>query len=208
MSRAQKTGVVIGGAWLGLRGWAALRPSAFPCFARAIIEVPRPVITRRRLLEILAPEAGERMLEFGPGTGYYTLDVAARLVPAGTLDILDIRRPFLDHTMNRARRRGLANVVPRLGDGGSLSDRDGRFDAAFLVSVLGEVSDPCAALRELRRVLKPGGRLVVGEIVYDPDFPRFAWLMRQTAAAGLGLERRVGTALGYFARFRPDVAGR
>ena len=70
------------------------------------------------------------------------------------------------------------------------------------MSVIGEVSDPRAALRELRRVLKPGGRLVVGEIFVDPDFPRLGWLVKLARAAGMSLEHRRGTPIGYFARFR------
>ena len=116
-----RTALVAGCAgWLGLRAWAALRPTAFPYIGRPILDIPRPLITRRGLLEILDPVAGERMLEVGPGTGYYTLPVAARLGPAGVLEILDVRRSFLDHTVRRARRRGLTNVVPTLGDGMTL----------------------------------------------------------------------------------------
>ena len=80
---------------------------------------------------------------------------------------------------------------------------DRSFDAAYLVSVLGEIPDPAAALAELRRVLKPGGRLVIGEIFLDPDFPRFGWLVEQALARGLRLERRSGSTLAYFAEFRP-----
>lgn len=192
-------------AWLALRSWAALRPTAFPYLGRPILDIPRPLITRRGLLEILEPAAGEHILELGPGTGYYTLPVAARLEPGGVLEILDVRQSFLDHTVQRARRRGLANVVPTLGDGGSLPYPDSRFDAAYLITVLGEIPDPEAALGELRRVLKPAGRLVVGEIFIDPDFPRLAWLVRRARAAGLRLERRTGSRVGYFARFRANA---
>jgi hypothetical protein len=94
----RQTLFAVGAAWLGLRVWAALRPSAFPYFARPILDVPRPLITRGRLLEILEPAGGERVLEVGPGTGYYTLPVAARLEPGGVLEILDIRQSFLDYT--------------------------------------------------------------------------------------------------------------
>jgi ubiquinone/menaquinone biosynthesis C-methylase UbiE len=73
-----------------------------------------------------------------------------------------------------------------------------------MVSVLGEIPDPAAALRELRRVLKPEGRLVIGEILLDPDFPMLGWLVRQAPAQGLRLERRSGSRLAYFAEFRPD----
>ena len=192
--------------WLAVRAWAALRPTAFPYFARLIIDVPRPFITSRRLLEILEPRQGERLLEVGPGTGYYTVPVAARLAPEGTLDVVEVRQRFLDHTMERARAAGLANVIPTLGDGGALPYPDESFDAAFLVTVLGEIPDPEAALGELRRVLKPGGRLVVGEALVDPDFCTPRWLVKHAARAGLQLDRRVGTFLGYFARFSRDGA--
>ncbi|HJW76681.1 MAG TPA: methyltransferase domain-containing protein [Thermoleophilia bacterium] len=159
-------------AWLALRAWATLRPTAFPYLCRRLLDVPRPLITRRDLLEILDPAAGERILEVGPGTGYYTLPVASRLEPGGILEILDVRQGFIDHTLERARRRSLVNVVPTVGHGDSLPYSDGSFDAAYLVGVLGEIPKPEAALRELRRVLKPGGRLVIGEIFIDPDSPR------------------------------------
>jgi SAM-dependent methyltransferase len=191
-------------AWVALRAWAALRPTAFPYFGRAILDLPRPGLTRRGLLEILEPAAGERILEVGPGTGYYTPSVAARLEPGGVVEIVDVRQRFLDHTAARARRHGLRNVVPTLADGGSLPFADHRFDAAYLVTVLGEIPDPQAALRDLGRVLKPSGRLVVGEIAIDPDFHRRGRLVARARTAGLRLERSTGGPLAYFARFRPE----
>ena len=202
MPRLRTALIAASAAWLGLRAWAALRPTAFPYLGRLILDLPRPLITRGGLLELLDPAAGERILEVGPGTGYYTLPVAGRIAPGGALEILDVRQSFLDHTVERARNRGLANVNPTLGDGASLPYPDGRFDAAYLITVLGEIPDPEAMLGELRRVLKPGGRLVVGEIFIDPDFPRLAWLVKRARAAGLLLERRTGTPVAYFARFR------
>ena len=65
---------------------------------------------------MLAPEPGERMLEVGPGTGYYTLDVAEWVGPEGAVEILDVQQEMLDHTMRRAAERGLANVTPTLAD--------------------------------------------------------------------------------------------
>jgi ubiquinone/menaquinone biosynthesis C-methylase UbiE len=180
---------------LGLRAWAALRPTAFPHSGWPILDIPRPLITRRRLLEILDPVAGERMLEVGPGTGYHTLPVAARLEPAGTLEILDVRRGFLDQTVRRAHGRGLTNVVATLGDASLLPYARGCFDAAYLVTVLGEIPDPDAALGEMRRVLKPVGRLVVGESLIDPDFTTISWLVNRARAIGLRLERRTGPRL-------------
>lgn len=203
MRQALLGGVAV---WLALRAWAALRPTAYPYFARSVLDLPRPLITRARLVSLLAPRSGERILELGPGTGYYTVPVASRIGAQGTLDILDVRQSFLDHATTRARQRGLVNVVATVGDGRSLPYSDHSFDAAFLVSVLGEIPDPPAALRELRRVLKPEGRLVIGEIFIDPDFPRLGWLVKQARAAGLCIEQRRGTRLAYFAEFRPCSA--
>ena len=68
--------------------------------------------------------------------------------------------------------------------------------------MLGEIPDQDAALRELARVLKPGGRLVVGELFGDPHYVGPRRCARARAARASRFERRVGTPLGYFARFR------
>src|SRR4029077_11641014 len=119
----------------------------------------------------------------------------------GRLDIFDLQPEMLDHTLRGADERGLANVTATQGDATRLPFDDASFDAAYLVTVLGEVPDQDAALRELARVLNPSGRLIVGELVGDPHYVRLAPLRLRASGAGLVFERRVGNALGYFARF-------
>ena len=185
--------------------WWRKNPSACPYGQRFWIEIPHPLITRGRLREILAPVHGERMLEVGPGTGYYTLDVAGWLGP-GDLDILDVQPEMLKHTMTGAGERGITNVKPTEGDATAMPFADDSFDAAYLTTVLGEIPDQDAALRELARVLKPGGRLVVGELMGDPHYVSFGSLRLRAAGAGLSFDERVGNALGYFARFTKPSA--
>jgi ubiquinone/menaquinone biosynthesis C-methylase UbiE len=84
------------------------------------------------LREILSPEPGERVLEVGPGTGYYILHAARWLEPDGTLEILDIQQEMLDHTMRRAQALSISNIIPTRGDAQALPYPDGRFDAAYL----------------------------------------------------------------------------
>jgi ubiquinone/menaquinone biosynthesis C-methylase UbiE len=182
--------------------WWRKNPSACPYGQRFFVESPHPLITRDRLRQILEPESGERVLEIGPGTGYYTLDLAEWVGPDGAVEIFDIQQEMLDHTMERARERGISNVHPTLGDARSLPYADDSFDAAALTAVLGEIPDPDAALREINRVLKPGGRLIVGELFGDPHMVTLSTLRRRAEAASLVFEGHVGPKLGYFARLR------
>jgi ubiquinone/menaquinone biosynthesis C-methylase UbiE len=193
-------------ALAGAALWWRRHPSACPYGQRFWVEAPHPLITRARLREVLAPQPGERVLEVGPGTGYYTPDVAEWVAPAGTVEILDLQQEMLDHTLRRARERGLSNITPARGDARELPYADASFDAAYLVTVLGEIPDQEAALRELARVLRPGGRLVVGELFGDPHWVSPKRLRERAEAAGLAFQRRSGGALAYFARFAPDSA--
>ena len=145
------------------------------------------------------------MLEVGPGTGYYTLDVAEQIAPDGTLDILDLQQEMLDQTMRRASERRITNIVPTQGDAVALPYPDSTFDAAYMTVTLGEILDQDAALRELRRVLKPGGRLVVGEIFGDPHMVTFGSLRARAEEAGLRFEQKLGGKLAYFARFHTSA---
>jgi ubiquinone/menaquinone biosynthesis C-methylase UbiE len=182
--------------------WWRRNPSACPYGLRFLIELPRPFITRARLREILAPRPKDKLLEIGPGTGYYSLPVAGWLNGGGTLDVLDLQQEMLDHVMSRARERGIENMIPTRADARALPYPDGYFDAAYLTLVLGEIPDQDAALGELKRVLKRGGHLVVGELFPDFHMVPFGALKRRAQRAGFGFERKVGGRLGYFARFR------
>jgi ubiquinone/menaquinone biosynthesis C-methylase UbiE len=151
---------------------------------------------------MLRPVAGQRILEIGPGTGYYTLHAAGWISPGGSLKILDIEQRMLDHTVRKARELGLDNVIPAQGDARELPYPDSSFDAAYLVAVLGEVPERGRVLGELRRVLKPGARLVIGEGQPDPHMVGHRGLRELAQAEGLAFEGRVGNPLGYFASFK------
>src|SRR3954462_6430983 len=194
---------VVGAAVIAVALWWRKNPSACPYSQRFWVDAPHPIITRDRLREVLEPSGGERVLEIGPGTGYYTLDMARWLVPGGSVEIFDLQQEFLDHTMRRAVAEGLTNVHSTQGDATSLPFEDDSFDAIVLTAVLGEIPDQDAAMSEIARVLKADGRLVVGELFGDPHFTSPGALERRGKTAGLRLEHRSGPALGYFARLTP-----
>jgi len=184
--------------------WWRRNPSACPYNQRFWVEAPHPLITRNRLRAALAPRPGERLLEVGPGTGYYALPVAGWLAPGGTLEVLDVQREMLDHTLRRAAEARVDGIVATEADARTMPYGDATMDGAYLVTVLGEIPDQEAALRELRRVVRPGGRVVVGELFGDPHWVAPGTLRRRAEAVGLRFERRLGTPLGYFARFARD----
>ena len=70
------------GAVAGAAAWWRTHPSACPYSQRFWVEAPHPGITRERLREILEPRPGERILEVGPGTGYYAIPAAGWIFPA------------------------------------------------------------------------------------------------------------------------------
>lgn len=201
--RVRTAAAVAGAAIVGAALWWRKNPSACPYGQRFWVEAPHPIITRDRLRSLLAPAPGERILEIGPGVGYYTLDMAEWVGSEGTVEIFDLQQEFLDHVMRRAAEGDLANVNPTQGDATALPYEKDSVDAVVLTAVLGEIPDPVAALRQIQRVLKPTGRLIVGELFGDPHFTTQSALKRQAAEAGLIWETHSGNWFGYFAWLTP-----
>ncbi|HEX3243457.1 MAG TPA: methyltransferase domain-containing protein [Solirubrobacterales bacterium] len=199
--RARTALGLVGAATLGAALWWRRNPSACPYGQRFWVEAPHPIVTRDRLRSVLVPQPGERVLEIGPGTGYYTFHMADWVGHDGRIEIFDLQQEFLDHVMRGSGVR--ANIVPTQGDATELPYEDHSMDAVVLTAVLGEIPDPGAALREIRRVLRPEGRLVVGELFGDPHFTPLGSLRRQSNQAGLAYKDHSGTWFGYFARLSP-----
>jgi SAM-dependent methyltransferase len=109
------------------------------------------------LLPHLSP--GMRLLDVGCGPGSITLGLAEALAPGEVVGV-DIEPRIVERARAAAAERAGLNVRFEVGDAYALPFPDAAFDAAFARSVLQHLSDPVAALREVRRVLRPGG--VVG----------------------------------------------
>src|SRR5919202_4234589 len=110
--RRHRWAVILGGGMLTAGAIIAAyvvrsrrNPSACPYSQSIVLEFPRPFFTRDRLRQLLDPRPGERVLEVGPGRGYYALDVAPRLFPGGTLDVVDLQQGMLDVELVTVERR-------------------------------------------------------------------------------------------------------
>ncbi len=188
-------------AWAG-RKWSRRDPMPMPYAMRWVLLFPRPYQTPRQLMRILDLQRGERLLEIGPGIGVHALPIASSLAPNGVLDVLDIQQEMLNDLVHRATQAGITNIVSTQGDARKLPYPDRSFDGAYLIGVLGEIPDRDVALQELRRVLKPNARLVIGEIFIDPDFVRLSELQHRMSRAGFAFEGKSGPRLAYLARFK------
>lgn len=174
----------------GLAGglWYRQKTTPLPYSQRWALDKELPYLTRECLCRVLAPRPGERILEIGPGTRLFSVPVAQRLAPGGRLDVFDIQQAMLAHTLRVASAHDVANLVATR-DAQRLPYLEDTFDAAFMMTVLGELDDQEATPRELQRVLKPGGRLVIGgEFIFDWHAVPFEVLKRRA-------KRQEGVAL-------------
>lgn len=112
------------------------------------------------LLELAALRPGERVLDIACGTGLVTFPAAAAVGPRGSVAATDISEAMVRHVAEDASRRGLTTITARRMDAESLDYPDAAFDVALCALGLMYVPDPLAAIREMTRVLAPGGRAV------------------------------------------------
>jgi ubiquinone/menaquinone biosynthesis C-methylase UbiE len=145
---------------------------------RYLIAPPSRIADRLRLSPM------DRVLEVGCGPGFFSPAIARRLT-AGHLTLLDAQRPMLKIAGHRLKELGLTNFVTVSGQAESLPFASEAFDVVFMISLLGEVPDRAAAIKEAARVLCPGGHLSSTEAVGDPDRVKRTELDALTVLAGL-----------------------
>ncbi len=126
------------------------------------------IISPRQLADRLQLAPSSRVLEIGPGPGYFSVEVARR-IPDGRLVLFDIQHPMLQKSRAKLQRSGIQHVRFTQGSADLLPFLDAIFDVIFLVTVLGEVPQPRDCLVSIHRVLRPGGIVSITEQAGDPD---------------------------------------
>lgn len=114
-----------------------------------------------RLVQRLAPRPGEKILDVATGTGAVAVALAQRLTGNGRVMAVDISERMLDRAYANVRRMALHNVDLHPMDATALEFRSGYFDAVACSFGLFFMPDMVEALREWRRVLRPGGRIAL-----------------------------------------------
>ena len=129
-------------------------------------EWSRSVLARRTgaAAAFLAPHLrrGMRLIDCGCGPGSITVDLARAVAPGEAIGI-DLRDDALTQGRTLARERGITNLTFYAASVYQLPYADSSFDAAFACAVLQHLASPPAALKELRRVLKPEGVIGIAD---------------------------------------------
>ncbi len=126
---------------------------------------------------------GETVLDLGSGAGFDSFLASARVGPAGRVIGVDMTPEMIARARENAARGDYSNVEFRLGELESLPVADACVDVIVSNCVINLVPDKKLVFQEAFRVLKPGGRLLVSDIVLEKDLPAF---VKESAEAYVG----------------------
>lgn len=193
--------LVIGNLWWR---WASRRRS-LPCPTWLAGFVEGPVMDRvlgtQSTLDRIGLKPGQRVLEVGPGPGRLLIPAARRVQPGGEVVGLDIQPGMIERLKMRAAQAGVPNLKAILGDATQPHVPPESFDVVYLCTVLGEIPDRKAALRQCYLALKPGGLLSVTEIFPDPHYQSRTTVQRLAETAGFRLREVHGPWYFFTANF-------
>ena len=136
---------------------------------RSVWESSRPV--GEWLVDALDPQPGETILELAAGVGDTGIAAASRLGPSGRLISTDFAEPMVDAARRRAEELGASNLEFRTMDAERMDLADDSVDGVVCRWGYMLMANPVAALRETRRVLRPGGRVVLSVWGAPPSNP-------------------------------------
>jgi predicted methyltransferase len=133
---------------------------------RDSLEQPDKVLTTLNI----AP--GSTVADIGAGTGYYSLRLAKKVGPQGRVLATDIQPEMLSRLRDNMKKTGLTNIEPILCTPTDAKLPAGQLDLALMVDVYHELANPEETMAQIRRALKPNGRLVLIEYRgEDPAVP-------------------------------------
>lgn len=144
---------------------------------------------------LIAPylKPGMRVLEPGPGMGFFTIELARLVGADGRVVAVDVERKMLDVLMRRAAKAGVADrIEARLcgADSMGLADLAGSVDFTLVCAVVHELPDQAAFFREVAQAMKPGAAMLLIEPSGHVSDHEFESELKLAAAAGMAVAER------------------
>lgn len=184
--------------------WFSRRRS-LPCPTWLSGLVKGPVMDRvlgtQTTLDRIGLKPGQIVLEVGPGPGRLLIPAAQRVQPGGEVVGIDIQPGMIERLKARAERAGVSNLTAILGDAAHSNVPPESFDVVYLCTVLGEIPDRAAALRQCHTALRSGGLLSITEIFPDPHYQSRATVKCLAESAGFRLQALHGPWFFFTANF-------
>ena len=188
-------------------GWRLVsNRKSLPCpsWLGWMVEMDNPFTKTNRasvIIGLLGLQPGMKVLDAGCGPGRLSIPAAQAIGPQGELTALDLQPGMLTRVEEKAQSAGLTNlrfVQAGLGEGKLEKEY---YDRAMLVTVLGEIPEQEAALKEIYEVLKPGGMLSITEVIFDPHFQSRESVQKMAGKVGLREIGFFGKRLAYTIHF-------
>ncbi len=194
--------VVLGLVLVGIGAlWRRRQHPTLPCPSSLSFLLENPLMNKvagaERLLDRAGVVPGMRVLDVGCGPGRITLPAAKRVGVTGEVVALDIQESMLERVQKKIDAQHVSNIRLLQAGAGEGKTEPNTVDRAFLVTVLGEIPDKEAALREIYRALKPGGLLSITEVFPDPDFQTPAAIHRLAHATGFVVNGKIASFPAY-----------
>jgi len=181
--------------------------SHFPAPAFTVFLINNPLRRRwqppKMVVEWAGIREGMQVLELGPGGGTFTFEASRKVGPEGRVYAVDIEPKVTARLEGKVNKMGVKNITVKTASAYELPLSDRSMDMILMVTVLAEVPNRHRALKECKRVLRPDGILAVGELLFDPDYPRRKTVIRWCEEAGFELLKSNGAVFHYLLTFRP-----
>jgi len=165
----------------------------------------RRVYPPAQLIDRSGIKPGMTVVDLGCGSGAYTPYAARAVGNEGKVYAADIQSSMLrqlKRNLTRPEFRDIKNIEIKQAAAYELPLEDESIDLVYMVAVLPEIPDGGKAVREVHRVLRPGGTLAVTEIIQDPDYPWKSTTIKVCQQNGFIVEASFGKFWNYTVRFR------
>lgn len=161
-----------------------------------------------KLAERSGIKQGMTVVDLGCGNGAFTTFMARVVGEWGKVYAIDIQPAMLrqlERKLSRAENQDIKNIELKQADAYHLSFEDESIDLVYMITVLQEIPDRGRALREIKRILKPGGILGVTEFLPDPDYPLRSTTIKICQREGFIVDDKLGNLWNYTVRFKKST---
>ena len=160
-----------------------------------------------KIIEISEMKPGMRILDFGCGPGTYTINFAKATGKQGKIFATDIQPKMLKKLLKKLgqpNNQNINNIETKITNAYNLPFPDKFFDIIFMIGVLPEIPDRARALKEMKRVLKNSGALIISEVIFDPDYPLQRTTRKLCSRAGFELKKSWSNFFSYTLQFQKN----